>query len=650
MIVWTILAFALMGTAKAGENDRKPAFTLVGVYDASAVMGVSNKIQSDYLWRPSQNMEKSCGPSKSPDAMGMFEAEVVANQMSPALAIVLEHNADTTYVDQLGEECDPKTQQPCDPVPRPSVVPERDVTIGIGVEKSVYQLQPMVRPRNLAITVDGYVESEAEGEAPSSGLFDTSRYQKLIRTQLEIELCMEHKVGRGWLGNDKNRLRQAFLLDPPDNDRTDRKYFSGQRDPIPGLIGPPESCIVSSVELPKDSQASKGETSMNMTPSDIWGATLRECDKSMDVEGRPLLAPAKAISLGLTENGVRQARKLPPKWSGLNLQIEALGNDEKDVFITAVYNGEVLEALDNVRLFPEPGAMIDLLAHIPHSYPAIGTKDDPDRFVTLLVPNWQLSEGIRRLFSRSCVDDSGDKFCRCEIRSFSAPLGSGETLDEKLDDMDARLKCIDLDGELCSLSRDVREGAETSPAEMCSEKLDIDNPMSSGGLGVFDGVGWILEHPKFLYVQVQTLPDPTEGFQIMDYVPSFSSEEEKDVGAETSGSQLPNLADATSGGFMGMQDWGYSVGQLAGRAPIVLPFKERAAWDVAASAQRSLQHSYFIVSFFILAGFLLIGVRRWPDFWMRTPEERAFYWPGRQSKQEDPEPEGVELEGQGGEE
>ena len=103
-------------------------------------------------------MEKSCGPSKSPDAMGMFEAEVIANQMSPALAIVLEHNADTTYVDQLGESCDPQTQQPCDPVPRAPVIPEQDVTIGIGVEKSVYQLQPMVMPRNLAISIDGYVE------------------------------------------------------------------------------------------------------------------------------------------------------------------------------------------------------------------------------------------------------------------------------------------------------------------------------------------------------------------------------------------------------------------------------------------------------------------------------------------------------------
>ena len=68
---------------------------------------------------------------------------------------------------------------------------------------------------------------------------------KLIRTQLEIELCLEHKVGRGWLGNDAENYGQAFLRDPPDHDRLDRKYFGGQRDPVPGLVGPSDACVVS---------------------------------------------------------------------------------------------------------------------------------------------------------------------------------------------------------------------------------------------------------------------------------------------------------------------------------------------------------------------------------------------------------------------
>ena len=34
---------------------------------------------------------------------------------------------------------------------------------------------------------------------------------------------------------------------------------------------------------------------------------------------------------------------------------------------------------------------------IPHTYPTVGPPDDLNRYVLLLVPNWQLVEGIRRL-------------------------------------------------------------------------------------------------------------------------------------------------------------------------------------------------------------------------------------------------------------
>ena len=47
--------------------------------------------------------------------------------------------------------------------------------------------------------------------------------------------------------------------------------------------------------------------------------------------------------------------------------------------------------------------------------------------------------------------------------------------------------------------------------------------------------------------------------------------------------------------------------------------------------------------------FLIAGVRRIGDYWIRTPEERAYYWPGRQSSGEGPEPKGMELEGGKGE-
>ena len=176
------------------------------------------------------------------------------------MAIVLEYTDPPQYQNAQGESCSQQEDGICEPVPRTPIT-NADVTVGLGVDQMAYTLQPMVMPRNLAINIDGYVEpinpkepdAAAEEDTDlNSGLFDTSRYQKLIRTQLEIELCLEHKVGRGWLGNDAEKLRQAFLLDPPDYDRLDRKYFGGQRDPIPGLIGPSDACVVSSVDTPKN--------------------------------------------------------------------------------------------------------------------------------------------------------------------------------------------------------------------------------------------------------------------------------------------------------------------------------------------------------------------------------------------------------------
>ena len=113
----------------------------------------------------------------------------------------------------------------------------------------------------------------------------------------------------------------------------------------------------------------------------------------------------------------------------------------------------------------------------------------------------------------------------------------------------------------------------------------------------------VTAEPEFLFVQVGTIDDPRLGFQIMDHL-SSSDETESAEG------KLPNLAGVTSGGFLGLQNWGYTVGQLAGRSPIVLPTAERKSWEISAEAQRSKQHSYFIAFTAILIGFVVLGLRR----------------------------------------
>ena len=641
------MGMAAMGLAMAGQE---PLFRLVGLYDATGVLAVSKRDEQRFLWKPSTQMSQSCGPSKSPDGLGVFEAEAIANQLSPTLAIVLEYTDPPQYQNAQGESCSQQEDGICEPVPRVPIT-NAEVAVGLGVDQMAYTLQPMVQPRNLAINIDGYVEpinpkkeglDAEESEDLSGNLFDTSRYQKLIRTQLEIELCLEHKVGRGWLGNDAEKLRQAFLLDPPDHDRLDRKYFGGQRDPIPGLMGPSDACVVSSVETPKNLNASKGSGSMLLTPSDVWGASLRDCEKGIEEAGKNLLRPARTVPLQLSENGVRQARSRSAKWQGLSIDVVANGEEETDVVINVTLDGEPIEELQNVALFPEEGSMIDILARIQHTYPRVGTKLDSDQYVVLMVPNWQIAEGIRRLYSRSCIDDTAELLCKCDVRSLSSSLPEGKGLQVQLDMLDQRLSCKDIDGNVCKLSREVPMGAEMSPAQQCLDSLEISKPMMSSGDKTVDAVGWILQHPQQLFIQVGAKEKVTEGFDVMEWLSG-----PQDV---SDGEALPNLAGVASGGFAGLQDWGYTVGQLSGRSPVVLPAAERVPWTVAARAQRYKQHSYFVFSAFVLIAFVLAGFRRIADFWTPIPEERAYYWPGRQASNETPEAEGVDMENpEGGE-
>ncbi len=632
------LWIVIMGMASAQEQvvGQEPLFRLVGLYDTTGVIATSKKNEQRFLWKPSSSMTQSCGPSKSPDALGVFEAEAVANQLSPTLAIILEYTDDPQYQNSQGQPCSVQEDGVCEPMPRTPIT-SADVTVGLGVDEMAMTLQPMVLPRNLAIDIEGYIEpiKSKQTEEDPSGLYDTSRYQKLIRTQLEIELCLEHKVGRGWLGNDAKKLRQAFLLDPPDNNRIDRKYFGGQRDPVPGFLGPSEACITSSAEMPKDLNASKGEGSMLLTPSDVWGSSLNDCEKGLEEGGKELLRQSKQVSLQLSENGIRQARKKTSKWQGLDIEITATGPEETDVFITASMDGEPIDELQNAPLFPEKGMMIDILARLDHTYPRVGTKLDSDRYVVLMVPNWQISEGLRRLYSRTCIDDTAELLCKCSVKSLSSPLPVASNLQTRLDMLDRRLMCKDIDGNLCKLSRTVSSGQEFSPAEMCLNNLDIKEPMRSSGEGVFDAVGWILENPKQLFVQVGTRPKENDGFDIMKWL---------GTGTTSDATALPNLVGVASGGVLGLHDWGYTVGQIAGRSPIVLPLEERVPWITAARAQRYKQHSYFIFCAFVLLSLLITGLRRITDFWTPIPEERAYYWPGRQASNATPKAEGVEME------
>lgn len=368
------------------------SWKLVGIYDATALSGLGaaeraaqgESPPSNYVWVSAPGMRESCGVAKAPDGLGVFEAESFSSGLAPALVILLERPPDAP------------------PLSR------EDVRVSLGRDEPSFRLEPALMPRTIAVSITG------EG--------DEKRYRELVRTQLAMELCMEHKVGRAWIGGDSVGLRQAFLLDPPDTsrsessylgdsrdptlslgppgERADRKYFGGQRDPVPALLGPPDACLSRESKLDDNTQGgTKGEGSLDLVPSDVWGSQLRRCNE-LETSGTAALSLPRALPLRLSELGEAPSRTPLRAWTALDVVV---GPGERDEDITVRVTWGDQEILPESPLFSKPEdpgeepGITDLLANVPYLYPTVGPASDPGRYTALIIPNWQLVEGLRRL-------------------------------------------------------------------------------------------------------------------------------------------------------------------------------------------------------------------------------------------------------------
>ena len=140
-------------------------------------------------------------------------------------------------------------------------------------------------------------------------------------------------------------------------------------------------------------------------------------------------------------------------------------------------------------------------------------------------------------------------------------------------------------------------------------------PWPPRGNGPSSGVTWILDHPDHLSVQVA--PQAEHISADLAAVPNQQPAEWPDL-----------LATAIGREWRAFRDWGYTVGLLQGRKPVMLPAQARPSWEVAQLAQRANLQGGFLIG---LAGFLLVvgaGSRRLRDLWTPIPKERADYWPG----------------------
>lgn len=482
---------------------------LVAAYDAAPLLKSAQP--SGYIWRVPTGMEGSCGPTKMPMGMGKFEAEAVAQGLTPSLVLLLERRGEAT------------TLQPS------------DVALSIGGPDGEVALEPMVEPRRLAVQITG------------DGLVT---HKQLVRTQIEMELCLEHKVGRGWVGQDTPSLRQAFLLDPPADRRIDRLAFSGQRNPVPALTGPADACLVRVPDLKRrETDEGQGRGTLNIVPSDIWGASLRWCNPE-ESDGSPAGASTR-MPLTLADPEGRPLVRPDLVWRGLQIEVKPDTSDDQ-ARLTVTYDGQTW--LSDEVLFSETPSrkgdeelrgLTDILSHIPHTYPSLGYADDPGRYTALIVPNWQVVEALRRLSA-----------------------GHPE---------------LSMDG---------------------------------AGTDEQDGVGWVLAHPELLQLKVR----------------AFGAEPDDWMA----------LTGALEPGPLGR--WGFTVGLLSGRSPIVLPSLNPPGWPEVAAAQRALPEALTLGASGLLVMMVVLGLRRVPELWLPTPEERADYWPGDAVEHEEEEaPEGPEL-------
>jgi len=532
-----LLATASLASAPALAGTARDDWALVAAYDLAAVMASDQIPRSDFTWQARPDMEAACGPVKMPQGMGIMEAEAMASGLGPTLTLVLERPRDHTQRLDLD-----------------------DVQVALAKGAIRHALLPAVLPRDLEV----YIEGDAD-----------ERFKQLIRTQIAMETCMEHKVGRAWRGSDGRLVRQAFLLEPPGavGDRGPaRMYFGGQWLPVPSLLGPPGACESPStvgVDPNAGLTVSKGEGSALLVPTDVWGATLAPCKagRSGALSGGPRERLPLSLSAIAADEAAPQARgqRVP-----LRIRLDQANGDPR---IEVTLGDEVV--LPEKDLFakltdadPDQGGdaargLTDVLAFVPYTLPTVGPRDEPDRYTVLLIPNWQLRD-------------------RFKAMALAAPQNE--------------------------------ELAEARKAE--------------------NAVTWLLEHPDYLVLQVAdgealaAASQPSLVDQVVDLVTGLLPKGEEEQAA---GPRLPTLSTVLGVGGFGVRDWGFIVGQDRAHTPIVLPLATAPSRAQALTAHRAWNHGAFLLFALVGGTLCALGLRRIPDLWTSVPEERATYWPGRRT-------------------
>ncbi|HND32308.1 MAG TPA: hypothetical protein PLA94_20030, partial [Myxococcota bacterium] len=390
-----------------------------------------------------------------------------------------------------------------------------------------------------------------------------------------------------------------------------------------------DACLLGA--RPDTPDGGKGEGSLELVPSDIWGASLRPCGfkkdeidrlekdgklevKSVEVPLAMSMEPA-VKGASLAQEKAEQA-KISRHWELLDIELRrGQDKDGKEQMQLALSYGGRQQQPEALLPEDEKGVagLVDTLAKVPYTYPTIGPEGDARRYTVLLVPNWQVVEGLRRVDSKLYKESMRDAPSG-PMNGVAWVLANPELLSVQVIPSSRRFERPG-GGEFTELSQDGNSFT-----------------VSSGRLGI-------------------TLSQKTEKRERDDIVKAELERLEQDLlrqGYQKVELQQRDLADPMGGGSLGLLDWGYTMGFAAGRNAMVLPADEEPTWDQVSAAHRARQHTLFLVSVAISGLVVFAGLRRLPELWTPVPEERADYWPGKAQADETDLAKQIKVEGAGG--
>ena len=365
----------LLGLAACAQPPKGP-WRLVGVYDATALQTLADpsaQIASTYTWVADPAMSETCGPHWTPEGLGVTEAVALGNRLTPALAVLLAEDA--------------RGSSSGAPLSRDELVVGYDPHDG----REPWTLEPAVLP--MALQVELEAPDEGDASPTSAGAVGTALEQQVVTS-----LCLEHKIGRAWVGGDQDQVRQALLLGRGDARASPGLFFVGFGAPVPTLLGPERACLSSAA--PASARPAGLDAVAELQPGDIWNAGLPRCP---DATQSAQQAHGADLQIAPTWFGASPA--LPDglgRWRALDLRLH---RDAGALRLTATLDGAPIVDEEVPRGVVRDGTsavvsytLPDVLARLPRTYPRItdlhaaglSQGEGGEAYTLLLIPAWQL--------------------------------------------------------------------------------------------------------------------------------------------------------------------------------------------------------------------------------------------------------------------